>query len=101
MSESPERVESLAEVNRWFSGRHFMVVPSATDFSQAARSTPGGRKAASRDHHAWVDLVRLDGSLISAGYGSGLTLDDAATRARQRWQAEQEHGRAPRARRLP
>lgn len=88
----PDNVAALTEVNDWFTERGFRVVASATDYSEAVRESPWGKRSPSRDHHVWVDLARLDGTLVSAGYGSGLTLAEAALSARHRWQVEQEGG---------
>jgi hypothetical protein len=100
--ETPEQqLAALAEVNIWFGERGFRVVPSKSDFAEALRSSPWGKGAPSRNHHAWVDLVKPDGTVVSAGYGSGLTLTDAAARARRRWQEEQERGKDPGPLRLP
>ena len=86
---------ALTEVNTWFAERGFRVVASAIDYSEAVRASPWGKRASSRDHHVWVDLARPDGTVVSAGYGSGLTLADAAINARRRWQVEQEGGTGP------
>lgn len=89
-ADQPEKMTALADVNAWFAERGFQVIPSVTDYSEAVRSSPRGKRAPSRDHHVWVDLTKADGTIVSAGYGSGLTLADAALRARRRWQQEQE-----------
>ena len=89
-TEQPEKMTALADVNAWFAERGFRVVPSVTDYSEAVRSSPWGKRTASRDHHVWVDLASPDGTIVSPGYGSGLTLAHAAQGARRRWQQEQE-----------
>lgn len=89
-TDQPEKTTALADVNAWFAERGFRVIPSVTDYSHAVRSSPWGKRAPSRDHHAWVDLAKADGTIVSVGYGSGLTLVDAALRAQRRWQQEQE-----------
>jgi hypothetical protein len=88
-TEQPGNLAALTDVNTWFSERGFRVVPSVTGYSEAVRSSPWGKRALSRDHHVWVDLAKPDGTIVSPGYGSGLTLTDAALRARRRWQQEQ------------
>jgi hypothetical protein len=100
-TETPDQLAALADVNTWFAERGFRIVPSTTDFAEAVRSSPWGKRAPSRDHHEWVHLARPDGSVISPGYGSGHTLAEAAVRARLRWQEEQERGKEPGQRRLP
>ena len=91
----PEDVAALTDVNAWFAERGFCVVASPIDYSEAVRASPWGRHASSRDHHVWVDLAKPDGTVVSPGYGSGLTLADAAVRARRRWRVEQESGADP------
>ena len=91
-AEQPENAAALAKINAWFADRGFRITVSAVDYSDQVRSSPWGKRAKSRDHHVWVDLTRPDGSVVSAGYGSGQTLTDAAERARRRWQEEQEGG---------
>lgn len=86
----PEKIAALTDVNTWFAERGFCVVASTIDYSEAVRSSPWGKRAQSRDHHMWVDLAKPDGTVVSARYGSGLTLADAAMRARRRWQEEEE-----------
>ena len=87
---SPEQVESLAVVNTWFAARGFRLTRSPIDYAEMVRSSPWGKRAPSRDLHAWVDLARLDGTVVSAGYGAGTTFTEAAERARRRWLEEQE-----------
>ena len=98
---TPVQVGPLSEVNAWFAGQGFRIVPSTTDFAEAVRSSPWGKRAPARDHHAWVDLTKPDGTVVAPGYGSGLTLAAAAASAPQRWQEEQEHGKEPGHRTLP
>lgn len=83
-----ESVEQ-GDVAAWFEARGLVVRVSDTDYSNEVRSNPWGRKASSRDHHVWVDLLAADGRLIQRGYGSGVSADDALRRARQRYQQEQ------------
>jgi hypothetical protein len=94
-AEEPEKETALTEVNTWFANRGFHVVPSAVDHSEAVRSSPWGRRSLARNHHAWVDLAKPDGTVLVAGYGSGPTFADAAERARRRWQEEQGSGTPP------
>ncbi|HYK70539.1 MAG TPA: hypothetical protein VEV45_21525, partial [Streptosporangiaceae bacterium] len=61
-AEEPEGDTALTEVNTWFADRGFRVVPSAIDHSEAVRSSPWGKRAPARDHHAWVDLAKPDGT---------------------------------------
>jgi hypothetical protein len=82
---SPE----IADVEAWFAARGFRLRISDVDYSHDVRSSPWGRNAPSREHHAWVDLLTLDGRLIQGGYGSGETTGDAMTRARDRYRQEQ------------
>jgi hypothetical protein len=89
-TEQPGKIRALTAVNAWFAERGFRVVPSVTDYSKAVRSSQWGKRAPSRDHHVWVDLASPDGTIVSRGYGSGLTLADAAQRAQRRWRQEQE-----------
>jgi hypothetical protein len=85
----PKDVTLPEDISAWFIERGFGIVASAADYSEQVRSSPWGKRAKSRDHHVWVDLTKPDGTVISAGYGSGSTLADAAKRARRRWQEEQ------------
>jgi hypothetical protein len=48
----PEHLAALAEVNTWFAGRGFRIVPSTFEFAEAVRSSPWGKRAPSRDHPA-------------------------------------------------
>ncbi len=94
----PEDVAVLQDINTWFAERGFWIVPSAVDYSEQVSSSLWAKRAKSRDHHAWVDLIKPDGRVASAGYRSVSTLADAAKRARRRWQTEQEgsQGSGPR-----
>jgi hypothetical protein len=104
-SDAPERrtdnVAALKDVNAWFAERGFGITPSTKDYSEQVRASPWAKRAKSQDHHAWVDLTKSDGSVVSPGYGSGATLADAANSARRRWQAEQEGGKQHGPRVLP
>ena len=98
---SAGRVAALAEVNAWFAGRGLRIHPSTTDFEKESgrRRGASGRPPGITTHGSTL-LSRM-GTVVASGYGSGLTLADAAARARQRWQEEQEHGKEPGPRRLP
>ena len=100
-AEGPESTATFAEVDAWFNERGYRVVPSATDYSDQVRASPWGKRAPSRDHHAWVALTKLDGTVVSPGYGSGTTLAEAAVSAQRRWRTEQEGGPQPGPRFLP
>jgi hypothetical protein len=78
-----------AEVAAWFEARGLTVRISDIDYSGEVRSSQWGRKAPSRNHHFWVDLVALDGRMIQGGFGSGQSADEAMLRARDRYRAEQ------------
>lgn len=78
-----------AEVAAWFEARGLTVRISDVDYSSEVRSSPWGRKAPSRHHHVWVDLLALDGRMIQGGFGSGQSADDAMLRARDRYRVEQ------------
>ncbi len=97
----PENLPELTDLNTWLAERGFRVLENAIDYSEAVRSSPWGKRSPSRDHHVWVDLAKPDSTVVSAGYGSGLTLADAAMSARRRWQQEQEGGTEPGPRTLP
>jgi hypothetical protein len=77
------------DVAEWFEARGFLVRVSDTDYSAEVRSSPLGRKAPSRDHRVWVDLLAPNGRLIQRGYGSGYSAGDAMTSARHRYRTEQ------------
>lgn len=81
-----------ADVESWFAARGFMVAVSDTNYSEQVRSSPWGRKAPSRNHHVWVDLLTEDGRVIQGGYGSGGTRTEAMSRAREGYRQEQEGG---------
>jgi hypothetical protein len=78
-----------AEVAAWFETRGLTVRISDVDYSSEVRSSPWGRKAPSRNHHVWVDLLALDGRMIQGGFGSGQSADEAMLRARDRYRVEQ------------
>lgn len=78
-----------AEVAAWFEARGLTVRISDVDYSSEVRSGPWGRKAPSRNHHVWVDLLALDGRMIQGGFGSGQSADEALLRARDRYRVEQ------------
>jgi hypothetical protein len=80
------------DVTAWFAQRGFKVALSDTDYAGRVRRSPWGRKAPSRNHHVWVDLLASDGRLVQGGYGSGDTPNEAMRRARERYQQEQEGG---------
>lgn len=85
-----ERVaEMKAEIVRWFEERGFGLRLSETDYAPEVRASPWGRKAPSRDHHFWTDLLGRDGAVIQRGYGSGMSEDEAFVRSRERWRQEQ------------
>ena len=78
-----------AEVAVWFEARGLTVPISDVDYSSEVRSSPWGRKAPSRNHHVWVDLLALDGRMIHGGFGSGHSADEAMLRAHDRYRVEQ------------
>ena len=78
-----------ADVAAWFYAMGFTVRISDVDYSNEVRSSPWGRKAPSRNHHVWVDLLALDGRMIQGGFGSGQSADEAMLRARDRYRVEQ------------
>jgi hypothetical protein len=89
------------DVETWFAQRGFMVLLSDTDYAEQVRRSPWGRKAPSRNHHVWVDLLASDGRLVQGGYGSGDTPNEAMRRARERYKLEQERGSPAGPRGLP
>lgn len=70
-------------------GQGLDVRISDVDYSSEVRSSPWGRKAPSRNHHVWVDLLALDGRMIHGGFGSGQSAGEAMLRARDRYRVEQ------------
>jgi hypothetical protein len=78
-----------AEVAAWFEARGLTLRISDVDYSNEVRSSPWGRRAPSRHHHVWVDLLALDGRMIQGGFGSGQSVAEAMLRARDRYRVEQ------------
>jgi hypothetical protein len=85
----PDEDPDRDDVAAWFEARGFSVRISDHDYSEDVRSSPGGLKSLSRDHHVWVDLLESDGRLLQGGYGSGDSPGEAMNRARERYRQEQ------------
>ena len=80
---------SAEEARTWLRERGFDVKVEERDLGPLLREA-GHPHAPSISHTQWADLIAITNSdFVLNNYGSGMTVDEAVIRARQRYETEQ------------
>jgi hypothetical protein len=95
---SDEAEGALREVNALLAGSALHLAPADRDYAALLGST-GHRDNPRAQHSHWLDLVSSSGELVSRGYASGNTWEQAAHNGALRFREEQTEGPARRWRR--